>query len=319
MACLLTILTMILPVWAMAEETLTPGIWYELRLSDEGILLEAEPATAEDLSVTGESYTGWYRLTDVALLALRPEGSNPFGGAAVAMREQDGWRCYGAAVILRRDVSDERIHGEEIGNISYALKDGVLTQTSPGGYILYDVVDGELIVSETEPWTLSGPMERWGENAFLWSPEGVAYRAVYVCQRVLPEPPEVVVERSGPFLHVTATAHGDGGLVEVALVCMSRENDLERATTFEPGSATVVTRFTVREPGNYAVMARDATGQTTLGGYTFFTDMDGDGLNDDYELMIGTDPDNVDTDGDGVSDYDEIINGTDPLTQEDAP
>lgn len=42
-------------------------------------------------------------------------------------------------------------------------------------------------------------------------------------------------------------------------------------------------------------------------------DADGDGLSDDEEYALGTDPNNADTDGDGVSDGDEVAAGTDPL------
>ena len=43
-------------------------------------------------------------------------------------------------------------------------------------------------------------------------------------------------------------------------------------------------------------------------------DSDGDGLTDDYELQIGTDPFNPDTDGDGLSDGEEVLRyKTDPL------
>ena len=46
-------------------------------------------------------------------------------------------------------------------------------------------------------------------------------------------------------------------------------------------------------------------------------DTDGDGLTDDYESSIGTDPNNWDTDGDGLSDQEEDQNyGTDPNTSD---
>jgi hypothetical protein len=46
-------------------------------------------------------------------------------------------------------------------------------------------------------------------------------------------------------------------------------------------------------------------------------DTDGDGLTDDYESSIGTDPNNSDTDGDGLSDQEEDQNyGTDPTTSD---
>jgi hypothetical protein len=42
-------------------------------------------------------------------------------------------------------------------------------------------------------------------------------------------------------------------------------------------------------------------------------DTDGDGLSDEEEAKLGTDPNNVDTDGDGVQDGGELNAGTDPL------
>src|SRR5262245_6919505 len=43
-------------------------------------------------------------------------------------------------------------------------------------------------------------------------------------------------------------------------------------------------------------------------------DTDGDGLNNDAECDLGSDPTLADTDGDGVSDGDEVKQGTDPKT-----
>jgi hypothetical protein len=48
-------------------------------------------------------------------------------------------------------------------------------------------------------------------------------------------------------------------------------------------------------------------------------DSDGDGLSDEEEAELGTDPDDPDTDGDGVSDGDEVDAGTDPLDADDYP
>jgi hypothetical protein len=45
---------------------------------------------------------------------------------------------------------------------------------------------------------------------------------------------------------------------------------------------------------------------------TSYADSDNDGLQDWYEYMIGTDPQNADTDADGVNDGTEVANGTNP-------
>jgi len=42
-------------------------------------------------------------------------------------------------------------------------------------------------------------------------------------------------------------------------------------------------------------------------------DTDGDGLTDEEEAVLGTDPDEIDTDGDGFEDGEEVLAGTDPL------
>ena len=44
-----------------------------------------------------------------------------------------------------------------------------------------------------------------------------------------------------------------------------------------------------------------------------FCDRDEDGLSDDEEAALGTDPDNPDTDGDTINDGQEVSDGTDPL------
>jgi hypothetical protein len=48
-------------------------------------------------------------------------------------------------------------------------------------------------------------------------------------------------------------------------------------------------------------------------------DMDGDGLTDNQEMVIGTMPDRVDSDGDGYSDLEEVARRSDPLDVQAVP
>jgi ELWxxDGT repeat protein len=60
--------------------------------------------------------------------------------------------------------------------------------------------------------------------------------------------------------------------------------------------------------------------ETTLGTDPEDADSDDDGLADGAEVLThGTDPLDPDTDGDGASDGDEVIAGTDPLDPESVP
>lgn len=67
--------------------------------------------------------------------------------------------------------------------------------------------------------------------------------------------------------------------------------------------AAVVNTFTL-ETDNEEVVSGD-------------TDTDGDGLTDEEETTLGTDPNNADTDGGTVNDGDEVAAGTDPLDASD--
>ncbi|MDD5109938.1 MAG: hypothetical protein PHI63_01830 [Patescibacteria group bacterium] len=57
----------------------------------------------------------------------------------------------------------------------------------------------------------------------------------------------------------------------------------------------------------------EALSAPSIGGGSASLDTDGDGLTDQQEQMLGTDPNNPDTDGDGYSDGNEVKNGYNPL------
>jgi hypothetical protein len=57
------------------------------------------------------------------------------------------------------------------------------------------------------------------------------------------------------------------------------------------------------KPGSYNAVAYDAAGNKSLPtAVVTIADQDGDGLSDDWEIWLGTDPGKVDSDGDGVGD-----------------
>ncbi|MEX0707143.1 MAG: FG-GAP-like repeat-containing protein [Woeseia sp.] len=70
-------------------------------------------------------------------------------------------------------------------------------------------------------------------------------------------------------------------------------------------------------PGVSANALYQITQDGTIEQVDLARDSDGDGLTDDEEAALGTDPSNPDTDGGGVSDGDEVAIGTDPLNASD--
>ena len=74
---------------------------------------------------------------------------------------------------------------------------------------------------------------------------------------------------------------------------------------------------------SFGYVIRDGLGQDSLEATVMITvgsggpsDSDGDGLTDDQEAELGTDPLDEDTDGDGLTDADEVERGTDPLDED---
>ncbi|TVZ09508.1 CHU domain-containing protein [Cellulophaga sp. RHA_52] len=61
------------------------------------------------------------------------------------------------------------------------------------------------------------------------------------------------------------------------------------------------------------ITATDPAGNSNTGIVTISVDTDGDGLTNNEENTLGTDPNNPDTDGDGTSDGQEVTDGTNPL------
>ncbi|TDT50300.1 hypothetical protein CLV90_0136, partial [Maribacter spongiicola] len=95
---------------------------------------------------------------------------------------------------------------------------------------------------------------------------------------------------------VTTDASGDWSL------------DSETATPDSGSFPTLVDQDVIN------IKATDNSGNTGTGAVTISVDTDNDGINDNEEVVIGTDPNNPDTDGDGINDGQEVnVDNTNPL------
>ncbi|MDF4204971.1 Ig-like domain-containing protein [Maribacter sp. SA7] len=95
---------------------------------------------------------------------------------------------------------------------------------------------------------------------------------------------------------VTTDANGDWSL------------DTETATPDSGSFPTLVDQDVIN------ITATDPSGNTGTGAVTVSVDTDNDGINDNEEVALGTDPNNPDTDGDGINDGQEVnVDNTDPL------
>ena len=98
---------------------------------------------------------------------------------------------------------------------------------------------------------------------------------------------------------------------------LTRNGDLPEGVIFDADNGTI--SGTPSELGEFPIEVTATNGDATeTQKFTIrviapnVNDMDGDGLTDDEEKELGTDPKNPDTDNDGVSDGDEKKDGTDP-------
>ena len=107
----------------------------------------------------------------------------------------------------------------------------------------------------------------------------------------------------------------DGNAADGAKLTL--DGDLPEGVNFDADNGTI--SGTPSELGEFPIEVTATNGDATeTQKFTIrviapnVNDMDGDGLTDDEEKELGTDPKNPDTDGDGVSDGDEKKDGTDP-------
>ena len=99
------------------------------------------------------------------------------------------------------------------------------------------------------------------------------------------------------------------------VACASGSIVVDRST---PDTSTCQTTGTTPDTTPYIVPDDDQDGidndtEISIGTNPMVTDTDGDGIPDGVEISIGTNPTVTDTDGDGISDFDEItVHNTDP-------
>uniref|UniRef100_UPI000255AF97 gliding motility-associated C-terminal domain-containing protein n=1 Tax=Croceivirga radicis TaxID=1929488 RepID=UPI000255AF97 len=85
--------------------------------------------------------------------------------------------------------------------------------------------------------------------------------------------------------------------------------------SIDTGNATPVsgTFPTLGDEDIIDITATDNAGNSNTGIVTISVDTDGDGLNNNEEITLGTDLNNPDSDGDGINDGQEVLDGTNPL------
>ncbi|MBT8202988.1 MAG: PD40 domain-containing protein [Acidimicrobiia bacterium] len=109
---------------------------------------------------------------------------------------------------------------------------------------------------------------------------------------------------TGETIRVSVATSGEQANSDSGLVSMSADGTQiafrSRADNLVPGDTNQARDVFLHDT---------VTGETTL----VCPDTDGDGLDDNEEAVLGTDPANPDTDGDGLADGREIDLGTDPL------
>jgi hypothetical protein len=90
-------------------------------------------------------------------------------------------------------------------------------------------------------------------------------------------------------------------------------NQLVHVIIFDPVSGLVSHSY---ERTNGSGIATEVNGRGFEA--SIYPDTDGDGLPDDIEFAIGTDPNRIDTDGDGISDFAAVEQGLNPLSDRPA-
>ena len=106
--------------------------------------------------------------------------------------------------------------------------------------------------------------------------------------------------------------NGESPFPEAFDEALTRHEVLEVAGQFIVSEATQPPAVAPTEPAEPTEPAGADGGGSTL-------DTDGDGMLDDDEIALGTDPNLYDTDGDGFGDNQEFFNGTDPLDPNSFP
>ncbi|WP_226975887.1 Ig-like domain-containing protein [Zobellia nedashkovskayae] len=129
-------------------------------------------------------------------------------------------------------------------------------------------------------------------------------------------------------IDITPVLTGQGDANETLLIELDTDGDNIPDVTYTVitdtnGDWSLDTETTTPDSGSFpnlldedviAITATDPSGNTGIGEVTVSVDTDNDGIDDNAETRLGTDPNNPDTDGDGINDGQEVnVDNTDPL------
>jgi len=230
-------------------------------------------------------------------------GTDPFGGSADIFMTVDfgfNWNSdlsnpAGGEVDLFTVLLHEVTHGLGFANLSDENGESVISMSNPGAYGVVAQLtrrsNGTVLWNTTGGASFVGAPSDLVSNDLAWfGPEATS---IFGSNPPMFAPPS--------FAAGSSLSHWDSSLIGTAVM-----------------PPAIPSGVTIRDYAEFELGALRDMGYSNVGPGPP-PDSDGDGLSDEEEAILGTDPNKSDTDGDGFGDMVERDLGTDPLDPGDFP